>query len=124
VFGEGGGRVAKKKPAANPAGLTEEELRQVEAADRLLRAVADALKAAELPIRELTIATDADGGVSIFGVTRSEPAKRRADAIARGVPGVAQLSNTIIVLAEPGPAPDRGGTKRKRGTRPPHRRGG
>jgi hypothetical protein len=45
--------------------------------------------------------------VSLFGVTRFEPAKRRADEIARAVPGVVQVLNTIIVLAEQAGGPER-----------------
>ncbi|HJZ53934.1 MAG TPA: BON domain-containing protein [Gemmataceae bacterium] len=88
----------KKQSPGPDAGLTEEEIRQIEAADRFMRAVEDALKAAKLPIRELTVAAGAEGGVSIFGVTRSEQAKRRADEIARAVPGIVQVLNSIIVL--------------------------
>jgi osmotically-inducible protein OsmY len=96
-----GDQVAKKK-SAMPTGLTAEELRQIAASNQLLRAVRDALKAAKLPIRQLTVAADADGDIAIFGVTKSERAKRRADDIARGVLGVTQVSNTIIVLAADG----------------------
>jgi osmotically-inducible protein OsmY len=74
-----------------------------------MQAVENALAAAELPIRELTVAAGAEGVVSVFGVTESGPAKRRADEIARAVPGVVQVLNTIIVLAEPGAAAGRAG---------------
>jgi hypothetical protein len=86
--------------------LDGDVLRRLEEAGRLTQAVDGALAAARLPIRELTVAAAADGVVSLFGVTESEPAKRRADEIARAVPGVVRVPNTIIVIAEPGAAPD------------------
>ena len=38
-----------------------------------MQAVDDALAAAELPIRELTVAAGAEGVVSVFGVTEADP---------------------------------------------------
>jgi BON domain-containing protein len=104
--------MAEEESPADPLALGEDVLRQLGAAERLMRAVDDALAAAGLPIRELTVAAAADGVVSLFGVTESEPARRRADEVARAVPGVARVLNTIIVLAEPGAAADRAGGTR------------
>jgi hypothetical protein len=70
--------VADQESLANPPGSSEDVHGRLGAAGRLVQAVDDALTAAGLPIRELTVAAAADGVVSLFGVTESEPAKRRA----------------------------------------------
>lgn len=83
----------------------DEELGQIEAAERFMRAVELVVKAAKLPIRELTVAAGAEGIVALSGVTRFEAAKRRADDIARAVPGIVEVLNTITVLGGPGTTP-------------------
>jgi hypothetical protein len=75
-------------------------LRQLAAAEGLMLAVDQALAAAGLPIGELTVAADPVGEVCVFGVTASEDAKQRAGEIARTVPGVARVLNTILVVGE------------------------
>ena len=89
--------------------LSADALRKLDAANRLMKAVEGALITAELPIQKLTVAANAEGMVSLFGVTASEATVRRAGEVTETVPGVVHVLNTIVVVAEQAAAPDRSG---------------
>ena len=77
--------------------MNEDTKKSLQEAERLMKAVENTLQSAKLGIEELTVAADAKGNVCIFGLARSTEVIRRADEIARAVPGVKLLQSTIMV---------------------------
>jgi hypothetical protein len=71
--------------------------KSLEQAEELMHAVEQALFAANLCIDELTVAADECGNAALFGLAPNADASQRADAIARSVPGVKLVRNTMLV---------------------------
>ena len=77
--------------------MNDEVARKLEAAERLMKTVEHALTSASIGIDELTVAAAPSGDVTVFGVTTSIEAAKRAQEIVQAVPGVRRVLASIIV---------------------------
>ena len=91
----------QSKPAHSPefspgARLSPEELRLSEQAGRLVYAVEDAIRAAGLTIKNLTVA-GGEGVVVLTGFVQNATVRRQVGKVAAGVPGVQEVVNSITI---------------------------
>ena len=78
--------------------IPDDVRRQLDDASRLAKAIDDAVTAAVPGIEDLQVAAAPGGIVVISGVVRSDDARRRAEAAARGVKGVQQFIGSLTVV--------------------------
>jgi osmotically-inducible protein OsmY len=88
--------MAKQKHPSDEQDM-ERVFADLDQAEKLMHAVEEALKSNHLSIEDLTVAGSAGGTIALSGMAKTENDKLRADKIARGVPGVLEVLNAIMV---------------------------